>query len=298
MCFYNFFVDLQTVKYVGAYITDQPTLAIVPQAARALGCTAFGILTAPTNVWRYPDPDEETCRLFREGCERYGYGPAQILPHAGFVINLCSPDKRKLAMSRQALIGEMRRCRLLGLTMVNFHPGSTLGQMDDDAACRLVAESLNYVLDKSEGVKAVIENTAGQGSTLGRTFAQIAAMIDGVEDKSRVGVCVDTAHAHAAGIDFVTAGGYESSWAEFDRTIGREYLSGMHLNDSKKPLGSHIDRHESIGKGTVGAEVFARLMRDPRTDGIPMLLETPDESLWPEEIKTLDGYSVRQGEAG
>lgn len=279
------------MKYIGAYVSEEPGLATVPARAAALGARAFGITTAPTNVWRAPDPDPEVCSLFRAACAEYGFTTDHILPHAGFLINLCSPDKRKLALSRIALIDEMRRCRLLGLTMVNFHPGATLRAMDDDAACRLIAQSINYVLDKSEGVTAVIENTAGQGSNLGWDFAQIGMMIDGVEDKTRVGVCIDTCHAHAAGYDFTSEEGYRESWQRFDDVIGRQYLRGMHLNDAVRPLGSRIDRHAPIGAGTVGREFFSRLMADPRTDGIPLLLETPDESLWPEEIRTLYGFS-------
>lgn len=280
------------MKYIGTYISDQPTLATVPQAAHALGCTAFGIVTAPIDKWRSPDPAPEVCRLFREGCEKYGYSAAQILPHASILLNFCSPDKRKLALSRLALTDEMRRCRLLGLTMVNFHPGATIKKMDDEAGCRLIAESINYVLDKTEGVRAVIENMAGQGSNLGWNFEQLAMMIDGVEDKSRVGVCIDTCHAHAAGIDFTTPEAYDRSWADFDRLIGREYLCGMHINDAKRELGSRIDRHAPLGQGTIDRRCFEMLMRDPRTDNIPLLLETPDESLWPQEIKTLYGYSL------
>lgn len=283
-------------KFIGAYVSSEPTLATVPERAASLGAHAIGITTAPTNVWRYPDPDADTCRLFRDGCERYGFAPEHILPHAGFLINLGSPDKRKLALSRLSLIDEMRRCRLLGLTMVNFHPGASLKKIDDDACLDLIAQSINYVLERTEGVTAVIENTAGQGSNLGWNFGQIARIIDGVEDKSRVGVCLDTCHAHAAGYDFSDAEAYRRSWEEFDSAIGLQYLRGMHLNDAARPLGSRIDRHAPIGAGTIGPEFFHRLLRDPRTDNIPLLLETPDESLWPQEIETLYGYSVNEKE--
>ena len=283
------------MKYIGAYVgVEDPLtqLADIPRLASELGATAIGMTTAPTNVWRYPDPTEETCQKFRQACVDYGYDAWQILPHAGFLINLGCPDARKRAMSRQALEAEMRRCSLLGLTMVNFHPGASLGKISDDECLALIADGINRVLEKTEGVKAVIENTAGQGSNLGWNFEQIAQIIARVEDKKRVGVCVDTCHAHAAGIDFTTDDAYREAWAEFDAVIGAAYLCGMHLNDAKRPLGSRIDRHESIGRGTIGAEFFGRLLNDPRTDNIPLLLETPDPALWADEIRTLYGYSV------
>lgn len=279
------------MKYIGTYI-EGGSLDTVPSRARMLGATAIGITTAPTNVWRSPDPDPEICARFMAQCRLYGYSPSQILPHAGFLINLCSPDKRKLALSRLALVDEMRRCHLLGLTMVNFHPGASLKKLSDEECLDLIAQSINYVLEKTHDVKAVIENTAGQGSNLGWNFAQIGRIIDGVVDKTRVGVCIDTCHAHAAGIDFTTPESYESSWKEFEDNVGMQYLCGMHLNDAARPLGSRIDRHAPIGHGTIGSEFFQRLLRDPRTDNIPLLLETPNESLWPQEIKTLYGYSV------
>lgn len=234
-----------------------------------------------------PDVPADQAELFRRNCGECGYTADMILPHASFLINLCSPDKRKLHLSRMALVDEMRRCAALGLTMINFHPGAHLGQMSESEAAGLVAESINYVLAKTEGVTAVIENTAGQGSNIGYSFSGIAEMIAGVTDKSRVGVCVDTCHAFAAGYDLASEDGYRKCWEEFDSLIGAEYLRGMHFNDSKKELLSRIDRHESIGRGLIGRECFSRLMKDPRTDNIPLILETPDEMIWAQEIEWL-----------
>ena len=186
----------------------------------------------------------------------------------------------------------MQRCRQLGLTMLNFHPGSHLKKIDEDECLSLIARSINLALEKTEGVKAVIENTAGQGSNLGFTFEQIAKIISEVTDKERVGVCIDTCHTFAAGYDISTAEGYEDMWESFDRIIGFRYLSAMHINDSKKGAGSHVDRHESLGKGMIGKEFFGMMMNDPRLDNIPLILETPDESKWAEEIAWL--YSLQQ----
>ena len=175
----------------------------------------------------------------------------------------------------------------LGLTMLNFHPGSHLNAISEEECLDRIAESVNMTLEKTEGVIAVLENVAGQGSNMGHSFEQLAYIIDRVEDKSRVGVCIDTCHAYSAGFDLATPEGYEETWRLFDSIIGFNYLKGMHLNDDKKELGSRIDRHASIGMGTLGKDFFSRLVNDPRFDNIPLILETPDEAAWPEEIAWL-----------
>ena len=196
----------------------------------------------------------------------------------------------KLFMSRMAFLDEMQRCEQLGLSMLNFHPGSHLNEMTEEECLRRIASSINKTLEKTSGVKAVIENTAGQGSNLGFSFEQLAFIISLIEDKSRVGVCIDSCHAFAAGYDLATPQGYSDVWRHFDETIGLEYLSAMHINDSKKGLGSHVDRHESMGQGALGMEFFRLLMADPRMNDIPLILETPNPDVWAEEIKTL--YSL------
>lgn len=289
-------VDSQTIEskhYIGAHVSAEPDVSFAPGYARAIGAGAFALFTAPSDSWRAVSLSEEVCEAFKRQCESLGYTPAQILPHAGFMMNPGSPDARKLAMSRKLLTEEFRRCEQLGLTMINFHPGATLGKTDDETCMNTIAESINIALSKTNGVKAVIENTAGQGSNLGWDFEHLAYIISRVEDKSRVGVCIDTCHAYAAGYDFGTAAGYETVWAEFDRVVGSGYLSAMHLNDSKRGLGERIDRHESLGEGAIGREFFKRLINDPRTEGIPLILETPDELRWPEEVRMLYGYSVK-----
>ena len=190
-------------------------------------------------------------------------------------------------MSRKSFLDEMRRCEQLGLKLLNFHPGSHLREISEEECLSTIAESINMTLDATSGVTAVIETTAGQGSNLGHDFNQVAYIIDKVEDKTRVGVCVDTCHTYSAGYDLRSPEGYEKTWKEFDEIIGLSYLRGMHLNDDKRECGSHIDRHESIGKGTLGEEFFIRLVNDPRFDNIPLILETPDESIWAQEIAWL-----------
>lgn len=258
-----------------------------PVNADSIGAKAFALFTRNPSRWTSKPISDKEAGLFKERCAALGYSPAHILPHDSYLINLGSPDKDKLAQSREAFLDEFHRCSQLGLTMLNFHPGSHLNLVDVDTCISTIAESINMTLDATEGVKAVIESTAGQGSNLGYTFEQIKAIIDLVEDKTRVGVCVDTCHTFAAGYDFSTAEGYEATWQEFDRVIGLKYLCAMHINDTKKGLSSHVDRHAPLGQGELGAAFFTMLVNDPRMDDIPLILETPDESLWAQEIAWL-----------
>lgn len=278
------------MKYVGAHVSASNGVGATPAAANAIGARAFALFTRQPQRWVSKKLSQADIDDFKAGCELYGYKPEVVLPHDSFLINLGSPDAEKLEKSRVAFIDEMERAALLGLTMVNFHPGSHLDQIPVDDCLDLIAESINFALERTSGVKAVIENTAGQGSNLGFDFKQIARIIDGVSDRSRVGVCIDTCHTFAAGYDLASPEGYEATWREFDRTIGLDYLCGMHINDSKKGLGSHVDRHASLGQGELGEAFFRRMMNDPRLNGIPMILETPDDTIWAKEISWL--YSL------
>lgn len=224
-------------------------------------------------------------RLFKENCDKYGFQPEYILPHDSYLINLGHPEEEGLNKSRAAFLDEMQRCEQLGLRLLNFHPGSSLNKIATEDCLSLIAESINITLEKTKGVTAVIENTAGQGSNLGSEFWQLKYIIDRVDDKSRVGVCLDTCHTYTAGYDIVND--YDKVFEEFDKEVGFNYLRGMHLNDSKKALGTHVDRHDSIGEGLIGKAFFERLMQDSRFDNIPLVLETPDESKWAEEIAWL-----------
>lgn len=275
------------MKYIGAHVSTASGVAEAPLRAHEIGATAFALFTRNPSRWKSSPIKPEQAELFKERCSEFGYTPDVILPHDSYLINLGAPESEKLDKSREAFLDELQRCELLGLTKLNFHPGSHLNLIEPEKCLDLIADSINWALDKTSGVKAVIENTAGQGSNLGFELEQIARIIDGVEDKSRVGVCIDTCHTFAAGYDLATADGYEAFWNDFDRIIGLKYLSGMHINDSKKGLGSHVDRHELIGLGTLGNSFFVRLMADSRVDNIPLILETPDESAWADEIARL-----------
>lgn len=275
------------MKYIGAHIGVAGGVQNAPLSAHKIGAKAFALFTGSSSRWVSKPITDEQASLFRERCQEYGFSPDVILPHDNFLINLGSPDQEKLQKSRDSFLAEMQRCETLGLTMLNFHPGSHLNAIGVDDCLDRIAESINITLDRTQGVAAVIENTAGQGTNLGWDFAQIARIIDGVEDKSRVGVCIDTCHAYSAGYDLASDQGYADTWRQFDEIIGAEYLRGMHLNDDKRALGSRIDRHEKIGQGTLGHTFFSRLVNDPRFDDIPLILETPDPEAWQQEIEWL-----------
>ena len=275
------------MKYIGAHIGVAGGVQNAPLSAHKIGAKAFALFTGSSSRWVSKPITDEQASLFRERCQEYGFSPDVILPHDNFLINLGSPDQEKLQKSRDSFLAEMQRCETLGLTMLNFHPGSHLNAVGVDDCLDRIAESINITLDRTQGVAAVIENTAGQGTNLGWDFAQIARIIDGVEDKSRVGVCIDTCHAYSAGYDLASDQGYADTWRQFDEIIGAEYLRGMHLNDDKRALGSRIDRHEKIGQGTLGHTFFSRLVNDPRFDDIPLILETPDPEAWQQEIEWL-----------
>jgi len=275
------------MKYIGAHVSAAGGVENAPLNAQKIGATAFALFTKNQKQWLASPFSPKSIELFKQRCSEFGFKPVQILPHDSYLINLGHPEKEGLEKSRQAFLDEMKRCEELGLDRLNFHPGSHLNKISLDECLQLISESINMALDKTSGVIAVIENTAGQGSNVGFQFEQIAQIIDKVEDKSRVGVCIDTAHTLAAGYEIRTKDGFENTFRQFDEIIGFRYLQGMHINDSKKDLGTHVDRHDSIGKGFMGMETFQLIVNDSRFDEIPLILETPDESFWPEEIKTL-----------
>lgn len=275
------------MKFLGAHVSATGGIENAPLNANAIGARAFALFTRNQRQWKSSPLTEKSITLFKERCEKFGYEAKHILPHDSYLINLGHPEQEGLQKSRAAFLDEMQRCEQLGLDRVNFHPGSHLNAISVDDCLARIAESINITLEQTQGVCAVIENTAGQGTNLGHTFEQIAAIIDKVEDKSRVGVCIDTAHTLAAGYDIKTEQGFTDTFRHFDEVIGFSYLQGMHINDSKKDLATRVDRHDSIGKGVMGITTFKMLMDDPRFDDIPLILETPDESLWAEEISYL-----------
>lgn len=275
------------MKYIGAHVSAAGGVVNTPTEAVKIGAKAFALFTGSSSRWASKKITPQQAEEFREACVAGGFSADVILPHDNFLINLGSPDAEKLEKSRKSFLEEMQRCEQLGLTMLNFHPGSHVNAIEENDCLALIAESINLTLEKTEGVCAVLENVAGQGSNMGYSFQQLAQIIDKVEDKSRIGVCIDTCHAYSAGYDLATEAGYKATWKEFDEIIGSEYLKAIHLNDDKRELGSRIDRHASIGKGTLGIDFFKRFVNDPRFDNMPIILETPEPALWPEEIEWL-----------
>lgn len=277
------------MKYIGAHVSASGGVENAPVNAHEIGANAFALFTKNQRQWVSKPLTAESIDLFQQNCEKYGFLPEYILPHDSYLINLGHPEEEGLTKSRAAFLDEMQRCEQLGLKLLNFHPGSHLNKIDTEACLSRIAESINIVLDKTKGVTAVIENTAGQGSNLGNEFWHLRYIIDKVEDKSRVGVCLDTCHTFTAGYNFLQD--YDQVFNAFEQEVGFSFLRGIHLNDSKKEVGSRVDRHDSIGQGYIGNAFFERLMKDTRFDNLPIILETPDETLWAKEIAWLRAIS-------
>jgi deoxyribonuclease-4 len=278
------------MKYVGAHVSASGGVENAPLNANTIGAKSFALFTKNQRQWFSNPLSRESIKRFRENCEKLGYKPFQILPHDSYLINLGHPEQEPLEKSRASFLDEMQRCEQLGLDRLNFHPGSHLKTIREEECLSRIAESINIALDKTRGVIAVIENTAGQGTNMGNKFEHLKFIIDKVEDKSRVGICIDTCHAYTSGYNIKTPEGFRETFSLFDKIIGFNFLKGMHLNDSKKELASRVDRHDNIGKGLLGEDIFRMLMNDIRFDNMPLILETPDESLWEAEIKNL--YSL------
>ncbi|WP_027317880.1 deoxyribonuclease IV [Bacteroides graminisolvens] len=277
------------MKYIGAHVSASGGVEYAPVNAHEIGANAFALFTKNQRQWVSKPLTAESIDLFQQNCEKYGFLPEYILPHDSYLINLGHPEEEGLTKSRAAFLDEMQRCEQLGLKLLNFHPGSHLNKIDTEACLSRIAESINIALDKTKGVTAVIENTAGQGSNLGNEFWHLRYIIDKVEDKSRVGVCLDTCHTFTAGYNFLQD--YDQVFNAFEQEVGFSFLRGIHLNDSKKEVGSRVDRHDSIGQGYIGNAFFERLMKDTRFDNLPIILETPDETLWAKEIAWLRAIS-------
>jgi deoxyribonuclease-4 len=275
------------MKYIGAHVSAAGGVENAPGRAHEIGATAFALFTKNQRQWSSAPLTAHSIASFQTECERLGYGPGQILPHDSYLINLGHPAAAELERSREAFLDEMRRAEALGIDRLNFHPGATLGAISVEDCLDRIAESINLALGVTKSVIAVIENTAGQGSGVGHRFEHLARIIAGVTDPSRVGVCIDTCHAYTAGYDLRTAEACDATFSELNEVIGFKYLKGIHLNDTLKSQGSHVDRHAPLGDGELGWDCFRWIMRDDRFDDMPLILETPDESRWPAEIAAL-----------
>lgn len=274
-------------KWIGAHVSAAGGVDNAPVNALDIGGNAFALFTKNQRQWHAQPLDASVIASFKERCLELGFSGRQILPHNSYLINPGHPEPEGIAKSRSALLDEMQRCEQLGIPQLNIHPGSHLRKISESECLARIAESVNRVLDKTKGVTVVLENTAGQGSNLGNRFEHLAEIIDQVEDKSRIGFCMDTCHAHAAGYDLCTPEAYRQTMAEADRVIGLKWLRGMHLNDAKSELGSRVDRHAPLGKGTMGEKPFQLIMQDERLNELPMILETTEPDNWAAEIAWL-----------
>ncbi len=277
-------------KFVGAHVSASGGVFNAPVNAKNIGAKAFALFTKNQRQWKAKPFDSKTVDKFKKNLEMVKIDPKHILPHDSYLINLGHPVKEKREKSLEAFIDEVKRCFLLGLDKLNFHPGSHLKQISEEECLELIADSINKTLNMTEGVTLVIENTAGQGSNLGYRFEHLAYLIQKCEDKSRIGVCLDTAHLFGAGYDIRDKNSYEKTMKEFDDIVGFEYLRGMHINDSKAKLGSRVDRHHSLGLGEIGLDAFRFIMNDKRMDNIPLILETIDDTIWDKEIELLYSF--------
>jgi len=278
------------MKWIGAHVSIAGGIYNSPVNANEIGAKAFALFTKNQKRWYAKPITSHDVSEFKQVCDELGFSTDHILPHDSYLINLGHPEKEKLQKSRNAFLDEMQRCELLGLKLLNFHPGSHLGMISVDECLRNIGDSINEALGKTESVIAVIENTAGQGNNVGNKFEHLAQIISYVDNKDRVGVCLDTCHTFAAGYDISSENAYKETMDLFDNIVGFSYLKGMHLNDSKKILGSRVDRHASLGKGEIGLDCFKYIMKDKRMEGIPLILETPDSDIWKDEIKLLYNF--------
>ncbi len=274
-------------KFIGAHVSAAGGVENAPVNAYEIGAKAFALFTKNQRQWKAAPLTDKSIGLFKERCQELGFDMDYVLPHDSYLINLGHPEEEALTKSRNAFLDELQRCEQLGINRINFHPGSHLNKIEIDACLDRIAESINIALDQTKGVTAVIENTAGQGTNLGHTFEQLAHIINKVEDKTRVGVCIDTAHTLAAGYEIRTEESYKETFQSFDDIVGFKYLKGIHLNDSKKEVGTKVDRHDSIGKGVMGMTLFELMMKDSRFNKMPIILETPEPEIWAEEIEAL-----------
>jgi deoxyribonuclease-4 len=275
------------MKYIGPHVSTSGGVQNAPCNAFDLGATGFGMFTKNQRQWSAPPYDGPAVTAFKKNLADRGYSASQVLPHDTYLINLGNPDPAAFKKSYDAFVDELRRCRQLGLSMLNIHPGSHLRLISEESCMERIAGAINLAHEETGGVTVVLENTAGQGSNIGYSFEQLAFMIARVSDKSRIGFCFDTCHAFAAGYDLRTKKAYGATMRRLGDIVGFNYLRAVHVNDAKAELGSRLDRHQSIGKGTLGTDAFKMLMADDRFDGIPFVLETIDEGLWPREIALL-----------
>lgn len=280
------------MKFIGAHVSASGGVFNAPINATKIGAKAFALFTKNQRQWDGKALTQEDIARFKEELAKAEILPKHVLPHDSYLINLGHPDVEQRTKSLNAFIDEVRRCELLGLDKLNFHPGSHLKQFSEEECLRTISDSMNEVLRQTQNVTLVVENTAGQGSNLGYKMEHLSFLMENSIDKERVGVCIDTCHLFTSGYDIRDEQSYKQTFEKFDTIVGFKYLKGMHLNDSKPDLGKRVDRHDSLGRGKLGLEPFRLMMNDARFNDIPLVLETIDDSLWAQEIALL--YSLEK----
>ncbi|KAK9461783.1 xylose isomerase-like protein [Lipomyces oligophaga] len=277
--------------FVGAHVSSAKGVFNAVSNSNRIGGNAFALFVKQQRRWTAPPYKPEEVTEFAKLAKEHNYDTRKyILPHGSYLINLANLDEEKNQQAYNAFLDELQRCEALNIGLYNFHPGSTLG-LDKQKCLKQLANNINRAIKATSFVKIILENMAGHGNLVGSTWEDLHDVIEQVEDKSRVGVCVDTCHTFASGYDIRTQSAYDKVWNDFDKIIGLEYLSAIHLNDSKAPLGSNRDLHQNIGTGFLGLESFRVLMNTKHLQGLPLILETPnhdDDSVWAEEIKLLE----------
>jgi deoxyribonuclease-4 len=271
---------------LGAHMSIAGGVHTAIERAMEIGCTTMQLFVKNNNQWKGKPLSDEDVSTYKELRSKSTLGP--IAAHDTYLINLCAVDPDILTKSRLALKDEFDRCERLGIDYLNFHPGSHMGAGESDGI-RRIAESINIIHEQTNGyrVRSVLETTAGQGTAIGYRFEQLRAIIDQVEAKDRMAVCVDTCHVFAAGYDLVSDRGYEETFRAFDEIVGLDRLVMFHVNDSKRERASRVDRHEHIGKGMIGKKGFAHLMNDHRFDTIPKILETAKGPEMKEDVRNM-----------
>ncbi|KZV90460.1 AP endonuclease [Exidia glandulosa HHB12029] len=286
---------------VGAHVSAAGGVENAVKNAARIGASAFALFLKSQRKWVSPPLTSSSALAFKAALTTYNFSPAHILPHGSYLLNLGNPSEAKRQQSYDCFLDDLKRAEQLGLQLYNFHPGSTTGGCTKEESIGWIAENVNRALKETSGVTIVLENMAGQGNVIGSTFEDLRDIIALVEDKSRVGVCLDTCHMFAAGYDIRTKDAWEKTMSSFDAIVGTRYLKAMHLNDSMGEVGCKKDRHDNLGRGKLGLKTFEHIVRDPRTQGIPLVLETPcdDEvdlgSVWRVELGVLNQLAADRG---
>lgn len=275
------------MKFIGAHVSIAGGVENAPINAMNIGANAFGMFVKNQRQWSAKPLDNKSISKFKENLQKAQILPEHVLVHNSYLINLGSNDEYKRQKSIDAFLDEINRVNALGLKLINFHPGSHLNEITTEECLKNISNSINYLLKNTQNVTLIIENTAGQGSNLGFDFCHLAYLVQNCIDKERIGVCIDTCHLFSAGYDIRSKDEYKKTFDKFDEIVGKKFLKAMHINDSKTKLGSKKDRHESIGKGSIGIDGFLNLMKDDISDDIPLILETIDDSIWNQEINLL-----------